>query len=121
MNSVFKNLSSSSLKNNNYRKVIYTSPSHNLQLVLMCLNPSLDIGEESHDIDQFITITYGKGILYLDGKKTIIKAGDSFNISEGTVHNVINSSKTEKLKLYTIYTGKQHEDKLIQKFRPEND
>ena len=46
------NIEKDTLENNNFRKVLYTGK--HLQLVLMCLKPGEDIGEETHPgNDQF--------------------------------------------------------------------
>ena len=42
------------LKNTLYRQVLFTAK--NSQLVLMSLRPGEEIGEEVHDLDQFIDV-----------------------------------------------------------------
>ena len=40
-------------------------------------------------------------------------------VPAGTYHNVINTSKTAKLKLYTIYSPPNHPDKTVHKTKAE--
>ena len=54
--------------NDDFRRVLYTG--HHLQLVLMTLRPSEEIGEEVHeDRDQFFRIEEGAGAVVIDGVK----------------------------------------------------
>lgn len=100
------------LANNNFRRVLYTAP--HSQLVLMSLLPSEEIGMEIHaDVDQFFRFEKGSGKIILDGVETIISDGDVVVVPAGTNHNVINTSATEPLKLYTIYSPANHPDGTI--------
>ena len=104
--------------NTNYRKVLHTT---NLsQLVLMSLKPGEEIGMETHEKgDQFIRIDSGKGKVILDGKEQTITDGSAMVIAAGTEHNIINTSKTEDLKLYAVYTPPEHPEGTLQKDKPE--
>jgi phage-related protein (TIGR01555 family) len=103
-------------KNKNYRKVIYTGP--HAQLVLVSLKPGEEIGMETHlNLDQFIRFEGGTGIAIISGKKYSVKDGDAIVIPAGSEHNII--AKTE-LKLYAVYTEKEHPDKLIEKEKNDN-
>lgn len=104
--------------NTNYRQVLHTT---NLsQLVLMSLKPGEEIGMETHkDGDQFIRIDSGKGKVILDGDERSIKDGSAMIIAAGTEHNIINTSKTEDLKLYAVYTPPEHPEGTLQKEKPE--
>jgi mannose-6-phosphate isomerase-like protein (cupin superfamily) len=108
------------LKNSHYRNVLYTSKDKKMQLVLMALKPKEEIGEEIHpNTDQFFRIEKGKGkVVYNDGKVREIKEDDAIIIPAGMKHNIVNTGD-EPLKLYTIYTPAQHEDKLKQKDKPK--
>ncbi|NHZ70679.1 MAG: cupin domain-containing protein [Proteobacteria bacterium] len=87
------------LKNTNFRKVLYTAP--NMQLVLMSVKD--DIGMETHKKgDQFIRIEGGSGKAIIDGREFPIKDGTAFIIPEGSEHNVTNTGDGD-LKLYAIY------------------
>ena len=99
--------------NNYFRKVLFTA--ERMQLVVMCIKPGEDIGEEVHPTtDQFFRIEEGKGKAVIDGKEIIIQDGSSLIIKAGRVHNIINNSTTP-LKLYSIYAPPHHRDGLIQK------
>ena len=98
-------------KNKKFRKVLYTGK--HSQLVLMSLKPGEDIGDEVHnDVDQFFRIDGGKGKVIINGKSHNIKDGSAFIVPAGAEHNVI-SSKDDGLKIYSIYSPPNHEDKVI--------
>lgn len=106
------NIEKDTLENENFRKVIFTA--ENMQLVLMSIEPSEEIGEEMHDdVDQFIRIEKGNGKAILNGEEYEIMDGSSVVIPAGVKHNIINSSAEEKLKLYTIYSPPEHRDGVI--------
>ena len=104
--------------NENFRKVIYTSK--HLQLVLMTLQAQEEIGMEVHlHIDQFFRIESGSGKCVINQNEYFLKSGDVIVIPAGAKHNIINESKTELLKLYTIYTPPNHKDGTIRKTKAE--
>jgi len=105
------NIESDTLKNKDFRRVLYTAKSS--QLVLMSSRPKEDIGEETHTLDQFIRVEAGRGFAILDGIKHNISDGFAIVIPSGTKHNVINDSDAEDLKLYTLYSPPEHLDKTI--------
>jgi len=97
------------LENESFRKVLYTA-SH-CQLVLMSLNPGEEIGSEVHtDGDQFFRFEKGTGKVIIDETEYSVKDGDSVIVPAGSQHNVINTSSTDKLKLYTLYAPPHHKD-----------
>ena len=100
-------------ENNTYfRQVLWTGK--HCQLVVMCLKPQEEIGEEVHgDVDQFFRIEEGKAKFVIDGAEYIAKDGDAVIVPAGANHNVINVSATEELKLYTIYSPANHPDGTI--------
>jgi mannose-6-phosphate isomerase-like protein (cupin superfamily) len=107
-----------SLENEYFREVLYTGP--HSQLVVMALKPREEIGLETHgDTDQFIRIEAGEGKAVLDGIEFTVRDGSAGVIPAGTEHNVINTSSTEALKLYTIYTPPEHPDGTIHKDKAE--
>jgi len=104
--------------NNNFRKVLYTG-SH-MQLVVMSLLPGEDIGMEVHnDVDQFFRIEDGEGKVIMDGEEMVFKEDDVFIVPAGTQHNIVNTSTTEALKLYTIYSPANHPDGTIHATKAE--
>jgi len=42
-----------------------------------------------------------------------IEDGSAVVIPEGTKHNIINTSETESMKLYTLYAPPEHRDQVI--------
>jgi len=121
MKDVFvKNIEDITLKNANFRKVLFTAK--HMQLVVMSLKVGTDIGAEVHKhTDQFIRVESGVGIAILGDKKYKLKDGFAIVIPAGTYHNIVNVSKTEPLKLYTIYTPPEHKPNTIQKNKPLHD
>ena len=98
-------------QNNLFREVLYTG--HNLQLVLMAIQPGEQIGEEVHeDRDQFFRIEAGSGTISIDGVDHHVKADDGIIVPQGARHNVI-ASGGEVLKLYTIYGPPEHVDGTV--------
>lgn len=105
------NIEKVSLENNYFRKVLYTAK--NSQLVVMSLGPTEDIGEEIHQLDQFIRCEAGVGKAILDGIEHEISDGFAILVPAGTKHNIINTSSSEPLKLYTLYSPPNHRDGVI--------
>jgi mannose-6-phosphate isomerase-like protein (cupin superfamily) len=69
---------------------------------------------ETHDtVDQFFRFEKGKGKVIIDKTEYKVKDGDAVIVPSGAKHNVINTSKKRKLKLYTIYSPPEHIDKTI--------
>lgn len=111
------NIERETVKNRNFRKVLFTAKHH--QLVVMSLKPGEDIGEETHRVDQFIRVEQGQGVVVMGKKKSRIQADSAFVIPAGTKHNVLNKSKNEDLKIYTVYSSPQHEDRAIHRTKEE--
>ena len=112
------NIEKDSLENENFRKVLYTSKYS--QLVLMSLLPKEEIGMEVHeDHDQFFRFEKGTGMVFIDGNQYEVKDGDVAIAPAGSQHNVVNTSDTEKLKLYTIYSPAEHMDGVIRATKVE--
>lgn len=107
--------------NGYFRKVLYTGKY--MQLVVMCLQGGEEIGKEIHDnVDQFFRIEEGKATFILNDNEThTIGDGEAAIVPAGTWHNVINASKSEPLKLYTVYTPPNHPDGTIHKDKAEAD
>lgn len=106
------------LENTFFRKVLFTGP--NSQLVLMTLQPNEDIGSEVHpDNDQFFRFEAGEGKVIVDGQEYIVGDGDAVVVPAGAEHNIINTSATEMLKMYTIYSPAHHPDGTIHQTKAE--
>ncbi len=113
------NLEKDTIKNTFYRNVIFTGK--HSQLVLMSLQPHEQIGNEVHHVDQFFRIESGRAKFVLNnGKKEFtLGPGNAVTIPAGTWHNVIALDKS--VKLYTLYSPKQHPAGTKEKVRPKND
>jgi mannose-6-phosphate isomerase-like protein (cupin superfamily) len=112
------NIEKLALENDYFRQVLYTDT--NVQLVVMSLRPGEDIGEEVHQLDQFIRVEKGEGISVLDGLQCPLSEGTAVIIPTGTMHNIINTG-SDAMKLYTLYAPPNHEDGTIHKTKAEAD
>ena len=118
MKGFFANIEYDTLENENFRKVLYTSK--HSQLVLMSLKPKEEIGMEVHfDNDQFFRFESGMGKCVIDGHEYEVGDGVCIIVPAGSQHNVINTSDTESLKLYTIYSPAHHKDGIVRKTKEE--
>ncbi len=105
-------------ENGNFRKVLYTSK--HSQLVLMSLKPEEDIGMEVHEEnDQFFRFERGQGTCVIDGNEYELSDGVAVVVPAGAQHNIINTSKTEDLRLYTIYSPAHHKDGIVRATKEE--
>lgn len=106
------NIESLTEANNNFRQVLYTAK--HSQLVLMSLSPKEDIGMEVHkESDQFFRFEQGQGKVEIDGNEYVVAAGDAVIVPAGAEHNIINTSETEPLQMYTLYSPPHHRDGVI--------
>lgn len=106
------NIEERTLSNENFREVLFTAP--HMQLVLMTLQVGEEIGQETHhDRDQFFRVEAGEGEAILNGERHKLTDGWVVVIPAGTEHNVVNTSATEALRLYTIYAPPEHPDGTI--------
>ena len=119
MTGFFGPIEEQALKNKYFRQVLFTGK--HCQLVVMSLQPGEEIGNEVHpNTDQFFRIEQGKAKFVLNGsEEQVAHAGDAVVIPAGTHHNVINTSKSRKLKLYTVYSPPNHPDGTIHKTKAE--
>lgn len=112
------NIEKDSIENGNFRKVLYTGK--HSQLVLMSLKPGEDIGQEVHnENDQFFRIEAGTGKCVIDGNEYNLADGSAIVVPAGAEHNVINTSESEDLKLYTIYSPSHHKDGIVRATKDE--
>jgi len=112
------NIEKLSLKNDNFRKVLYTGK--NSQLVLMSLLVGEEIGEEVHDVDQFLRVEKGVGKTILNDISYDLADGSVIVVPAGAKHNVINTG-SEPMKLYTLYMPPHHKDGVIHKTKAEGE
>lgn len=112
------NIEELTVKNTNFRKVLYTTPT--MQLVLMSLLPHEDIGMEIHeDTTQFFRIEEGNAVAILDGVEHPLKTGDVLIVPPKTEHNVINTSDKKRLQIYSLYSPPHHPPDRLQKYKPK--
>ena len=110
------NIEKATRENTDYRRVLYTAP--NSQLVLMNLAPGEEIGEEVHQLDQFLRFEEGQGKVVLNDVEHAVGDGDAIVVPMGTKHNVINTGSTH-LKLYTLYSPPEHKDGIIERTKAD--
>lgn len=118
MNGFHENIENVTLNNDTFRTVIYTA--QHSQLVVMSLLPKEEIGLETHPgNDQFFRFELGEGTCIIDGKEHTVTAGLGIVVPAGAQHNIINTSGTEKLKFYTIYSPAHHKDGTIHRTKAD--
>ncbi len=117
MKGYIENIEELALKNENFRTVLYTAK--NSQLVVMSLKPLEDIGEEVHHLDQLIRCEAGVGKAVLDGVESSIDSGSVVIVPAGAMHNIINTSPDQPLKLYTLYSPPNHKDGTVHKTKAD--
>ncbi len=106
------NIEEVTINNTDYRRVLYTG--EHSQLVVMSLEPGVEIGEEVHELDQFIRIEKGSGKAILNGDQEYDISDDwAVIVPAGVKHNFINTGD-EPMKLYSIYSPAEHKDGLVQ-------
>jgi len=116
MSGYITNIEKRTIENSNYRQVLYTAK--HMQLVIMSLKPGEEIGEEIHKtIDQFFRFEAGNGKVVINEKEFEVEDGSSVIIPAGNKHNIVNTSESEDLKLYTIYSPPHHPDKTLHKIK----
>ena len=107
-------------QNSYFRKVLFTGK--HCQLVLMTLKPGEEIGAEVHDnVDQFFRFEEGEGKVVIEDSEYAVKDSFAVIVPAGSRHNVINTSQTDSLKLYTIYSPPNHPDGTIHKTKEETE
>src|SRR5690242_20627885 len=88
-------------ENEYFREILFTS--RHIQLMVVSLKPGEDIELETYlDTDQFICVEAGNGKAILDGLSYELKPGSAILIPARTEYNIINTSSTKALKLYTV-------------------
>ena len=102
--------------NTDFRRVLKTEK--HSQLVMMCVQPGDDIGEETHHVDQVLVFVEGNGQAIVGGDKSEVKAGSLVIVPAETRHNFINTGAAP-LKLYTVYAPAEEPDGLVHKTKAE--
>jgi mannose-6-phosphate isomerase-like protein (cupin superfamily) len=118
MKGFFTNIEEDTVANNDFRRVLYTGK--HSQLVLMSLAPGTEIGSEVHgDNDQFFRFEAGRGKVVIDDNEYEVSDGSAIVVPAGARHNVINTSDSEALKMYTIYSPPHHKDGIVRATKEE--
>lgn len=112
------NIEDATLNNSNFRNVLFTGKY--CQLVVMNLLPNEEIGVEVHDtVDQFFRIESGNAKVTMNNEDILLSENDAFIVPAGVEHNVKNTSSTESLKLYTIYSPPNHKEGTVHTTKAE--
>ncbi len=119
MPAYFGPIESETLDNENFRRVLFTGKY--CQLVVMYLKPGEEIGNEVHEhVDQFFRVEEGEARFVLNGtEQHTVPAGEAAIVPAGTYHNVINTSSTQPLRLYTLYSPPNHPDGTVHKTKAD--
>ena len=110
------NIEQASITNENFRQVLYTAK--HTQLVVMSIPVGGDIGEEVHELDQFLRIEAGEGRAVLDGVEHAVRDGSAVLVPRGTRHNIVNTGSVP-LKLYTLYSPPNHLVDIVHKTKED--
>ncbi|MDD3840139.1 MAG: cupin domain-containing protein [Clostridia bacterium] len=117
------NIEQATKQNNTFRTALWTGKY--LQLTLMSINVGDDIGLEMHpDVDQFIRIEQGQGLVMMGDKKDKLcfqkRVCDDYAIfiPAGKWHNLINTGYVP-LKLYSIYAPPEHPHGTVHKTKED--
>ncbi len=100
------NIERATLQNNHFRQILHTA--YYGQLIVMTLQPNEENGLEVNDLDKFVRIESGHGKVILDGKEHDVEHDSVVVIPTGVEHNIINTSDSEKMKLFSIYTPPEY-------------
>ncbi len=111
MSGVLIPITSRTTANAYFRQVLFTGA--HMQIVVMALRPSEDIGMETHDVDQFFYIETGEVTAITDGSEQRLTPGSALIVTAGTEHNIINRSTSSPAKLFTVYAPPQHAEGTV--------
>ena len=95
MSGFVQDIESLAVKNDEFRRVVYTAK--HCQLVVMALKPKEEL---------------------LGGVRTAIRAGFAVLVPAGTKHDIINTGSVP-MKLYTLYSPPNHRDGVVHHTRSE--
>jgi len=113
----YENIETNTIENQNYRKVVYTGK---MQFVYMSLKPLDLIHMEVHpDHDQFFRIEKGNGKAIVNNQIYELFDGIGLIVPAGVQHQIKNTSETEDLKLYSIYTPPEHKPDRLDVDNPD--
>jgi mannose-6-phosphate isomerase-like protein (cupin superfamily) len=104
--------------NCSFRQEILTN--EHTQIVLMCIEPGDDIGEEVHDVDQILVFVSGSGEALLRGERSGVQSHTLVAVPAGTRHNFVNTGATP-LKLFTVYSPPEEVPGTLHRTKAEAD
>lgn len=111
------NVRAAAEKNTDFRRVLFTGK--HSQLVIMCIPPGGEVGEETHDhVEQTLYIHQGMGEGMLNGETFPLDPGHTVVVTPGTRHNFKNTG-TEPLKIITTYSPPNHIDGRVHQTKAE--
>lgn len=120
MTGFISNIEEKTLQNGFFRQVLFTGKY--AQLVVMSLKPGEEIGTETHPtVDQFFRFEKGEGKVIINGEENQVGDGSAVIVPAGSEHNIINTSQTEELKLYTLYSPPNHPEGTVHQTKAEAD
>lgn len=106
------NINEAARQNTAFRTAIWTGD--HLQVTVMSIKPGDDVGlEVHHDIDQFLRIEEGQGLVQMGKSKNHLSFrrqvhdDSAIMVPAGTWHNITNTGH-KPLKLYSIYAPPEH-------------
>lgn len=105
VHSLHKDILALTRANDWFRKEVVTGEQS--QVMLMCIQPGDEIGEETHDVDQTLVFVEGTGEAVLADMTEKFDDGDLFFVPAGTKHNFKNTGDVP-LKLFTVYAPSEH-------------
>jgi mannose-6-phosphate isomerase-like protein (cupin superfamily) len=118
MDGFYGNINDFTEQNTYFRRVLGTTPT--MQLVVMSIDT--DIGTEIHPYTtQFIRVEKGVGIAIVNDVSYPLSDGSAIMIPPGAQHNIINTSRLEPLKIYTLYSPPNHPMHKIDITKPLTD
>jgi mannose-6-phosphate isomerase-like protein (cupin superfamily) len=72
------------------------------------------------NVDQFFRVEQGEAKFVLNGSEEhVVRKNAAAIVPAGTHHNVINTSKATRLKLYTVYSPPNHPAGTVHKTKAE--
>ena len=112
-------LRAQTLKNTDFRRVVYTGKK--VQFTLMSIPPNGEVGAETHEaVEQVFFCMQGSGTATYDGEEKSFSAGDVLVVPPGTNHNIENTG-TGPLKFYTSYSPPNHLPNVVHTTKADAD
>jgi mannose-6-phosphate isomerase-like protein (cupin superfamily) len=105
-------------RNSFFRQVLATG--QHSQVVVMCIPPGGEIGDEVHEtVDQVLIFVEGVGEAILNGEHAAVLPGRLVFVPAGTRHNFVNTGSVD-MRLYTIYPP-EHAPGTVHRTKAEAD